>query len=465
MLCNVCIDALRHRKGWVRMDVVAGKPSITLAHHESVASLESSARDACELCRPFWCQISEDNRSRLRKFHAQWASSHTIPKSRVPGQRIEKLDGFVTFCIIINHNDESDSKPLGMGLTLNLKFESTFNDASPLRQKRIFSQYALRTGAGKDVIKMKPFLSNNTGSEEALAKAPAWIQTCTSTHQACNVEMKAEPWFPTRLLDPSAVDGSPDTFRLIITSEMPPACDERYATLSHCWGSAQFLQLKRSTISELRKGVQVSALPKTFREAIQVTRMLGLHLLWIDSLCIFQDRDDLSDWLVEAALMHKVYAHSFCNISAAGASDSSKGLFFERDQRISLNTEVRVCTQDLGLGVDYVECRIENFGFWTDEVNNCPLNKRGWVLQERFISPRVLHFGRNQLFWECRENTAAECYPESLPQVFQATNGVRLKRLGRPVYGSNDLNAGLDAHDSMFYHPPPPNHVVNQNRS
>jgi hypothetical protein len=32
---------------------------------------------------------------------------------------------------------------------------------------------------------------------------------------------------------------------------------------------------------------------------------------------------------------------------------------------------------------------------------DAPLMQRGWVLQERFLSPRVLHYGQ-QMYWECR---------------------------------------------------------------
>jgi hypothetical protein len=36
-------------------------------------------------------------------------------------------------------------------------------------------------------------------------------------------------------------------------------------------------------------------------------------------------------------------------------------------------------------------------------VHESPLSKRGWVLQERMLSPRVLSFGEEQIYWECRE--------------------------------------------------------------
>lgn len=38
-----------------------------------------------------------------------------------------------------------------------------------------------------------------------------------------------------------------------------------------------------------------------------------------------------------------------------------------------------------------------------------PLLKRAWVLQERLLSRRVLHFGRRELIWECMEVSDCEC--------------------------------------------------------
>jgi hypothetical protein len=38
-----------------------------------------------------------------------------------------------------------------------------------------------------------------------------------------------------------------------------------------------------------------------------------------------------------------------------------------------------------------------------------PLLSRGWVFQERLLAPRVLHFGRQELWWECLEHVDCEC--------------------------------------------------------
>ena len=56
-----------------------------------------------------------------------------------------------------------------------------------------------------------------------------------------------------------------------------------------------------------------------------------MRYVWIDSLRIIQYKDDLYDWLREAALMNQVYSSSLCNLSASDARNSSEGLFRRRD--------------------------------------------------------------------------------------------------------------------------------------
>lgn len=62
--------------------------------------------------------------------------------------------------------------------------------------------------------------------------------------------------------------------------------------------------------------------------------------------------------------------------------------------------------------------------FWIQSVLDQTLNTRGWVLQERLLSPRILHFTKQQLFWECRETNACESFPEGLnPSVNMRFSG------------------------------------------
>lgn len=48
---------------------------------------------------------------------------------------------------------------------------------------------------------------------------------------------------------------------------------------------------------------------------------------------------------------------------------------------------------------------------WVKEVDQSPLAKRAWFLQERFLAPRTLYFGASQVYWECSGLVACESFP------------------------------------------------------
>ena len=105
-----------------------------------------------------------------------------------------------------------------------------------------------------------------------------------------------------------------------------------YITLSHRWGNpTQKDQDDYSTTEKNHKtrckGFSRSDLPKTFQDAVEVTRMLGKRYLWIDALCIIQD--DGTDLTTELQFMDKIYSSSYCTIAASSASSWKEG-FLER---------------------------------------------------------------------------------------------------------------------------------------
>lgn len=83
---------------------------------------------------------------------------------------------------------------------------------------------------------------------------------------------------------------------------------QNYATLSNCWGKAEMFCLTKNSDAKLTEGVDQSALPLTFRNAVDAARFLGLRYLWIDSLCIVQDSEEA--WMAESSLMCEVYQHA-----------------------------------------------------------------------------------------------------------------------------------------------------------
>ncbi|POS77188.1 heterokaryon incompatibility protein [Diaporthe helianthi] len=120
--------------------------------------------------------------------------------------------------------------------------------------------------------------------------------------------------------------------------------------------------------------------------------------------------------------MAQVYSHSLCNISADWGDDSN-GLFFERKgsfeapcalhMRWSLAslTEPWQAECVLSLPPDGGLCHIVHSRGWSENVMESPLNQRGWVLQERHLAPRILHFTPEGVSWECEANIAWERAP------------------------------------------------------
>ena len=268
--------------------------------------------------------------------------------------------------------------------------------------------------------------AESTGSQQSWATAVKWLDRCHSDHSECLVS-KEPPWYPTRLLDVGG-DGN-DSIRLVIAADSE--LTGGYISLSHCWGNAVFLKLKKATFHDLTSGIQLSDLPLTFQQAVEIARRLQKRYIWIDSLCIFQDDDDKSDWLQEAALMHKVYTNAYLNIAATGATDSYKGLFMVREPDHELKPTKVSCPvsfddEEPGPFRTFI---LTDVMFFERELMNAPLNRRGWVLQERLLAPRVLHFGSRQLFWECKRGLSCERYPDNLPDYMYRLLSTTFKSL------------------------------------
>jgi hypothetical protein len=185
----------------------------------------------------------------------------------------------------------------------------------------------------------------------------------------------------------------------------------RYVCLSHCWGDIGCpLRTTSCNLASHKSDIPFGALPATFKDAVTFTRWLGVRYLWIDALCIVQD--DESDWEQESGCMASIYEHSYMTLSADKAADSTKGLFSESERSLSqpeymfehAESDIRILMRpsiphspiDGELGE-----RVAHPSF--------PLLSRAWAFQERILSPRVLHFGAEELYWECQQKTYCEC--------------------------------------------------------
>ena len=227
-----------------------------------------------------------------------------------------------------------------------------------------------------------------------------------------------------------------------------------YVTLSHCWGPRQFQTLTRESYNDFRNGVLIRELPKTFQDAVTIACRLAVRYLWIDSLCIVQNDAGLADWLQEATRMLEVYSNAVCNISAAGSSDSSQGLFYQRNPATLYHNQLDLCldperwVEEAPPLTKYV---VTDFTFWQKRLAQAPLHQRGWVVQERLLARCVIHFGRDQLFWECQELDACESYPAGLPPILKVGINTKFKGLDPALNGEKLRRLGPHDSESRFF--------------
>jgi len=167
----------------------------------------------------------------------------------------------------------------------------------------------------------------------------------------------------------------------------------------------------------------MSELPATFRDAINVVRVLNIQYLWIDALCIIQDDD--FDKAIEMARMDQIYQDAFVTIAAANSFNCSASFleFFLPNSAPDVYrfAKMNFPCEDGKLGSISLEPDSGNY-----EPPSEPINQRGWALQERLLSPRVLTFGSQQMYWQCQ--SGLQCGGGSL-RKFDAP-----KRLGHEFF-------------------------------
>ncbi|RMZ86256.1 hypothetical protein DV737_g60, partial [Chaetothyriales sp. CBS 132003] len=148
-------------------------------------------------------------------------------------------------------------------------------------------------------------------------------------------------------------------------------------------------------------------LPRTIQDVIFLIRRLGIRYLWVDSLCIIQGNDlaARADWERESSLMAEVYGGATLTIAAASGRSVNDPLFPPRCQHAREHVAIGLESEDQKLkGTIFLHKSSQRFVDSVDE----PLYRRGWVLQERVLSPRVLICNRDQLAWECNCQSLTE---------------------------------------------------------
>lgn len=137
--------------------------------------------------------------------------------------------------------------------------------------------------------------------------------------------------------------------------------------------------------------------------------------------------------------MRDIYQNAVLNIAATAAVDGNAGLFYNRNPgelepfRIETarfanpethNTNAEPLQSFFGFRLRYT----------TNVIDEAPLNRRAWVMQERHLSRRIIHYTSEELFWECQESFTSETHPYRLP----------MQRVDDPDWSPRGLKLLLD---------------------
>ncbi|KAK1716825.1 heterokaryon incompatibility protein-domain-containing protein [Colletotrichum acutatum] len=243
----------------------------------------------------------------------------------------------------------------------------------------------------------------SSGSSEALQLAKSWLDNCCKRHSKC---AGTPPHIlPSRVLVLQGQDFS----RVYLKETM--GIEGSYAALSYCWGPGRpgLITIKDNYRDHQNFGIPINGLPETIRDAVHAARTLGLDYLWVDRLCIVQD--SVEDWAHEAALMCAVYSGATLTLSADGSNSATQGLFQSNQTLSALDYKTYY---DPGAD-DLVYIKRPSHASLSGRASDMtqPIDQRGWTMQERLMSPRVLHFTSEEMVWECNTLTECECRRES----------------------------------------------------
>lgn len=241
---------------------------------------------------------------------------------------------------------------------------------------------------------------------------------------------------PTRLLKIVPHEHTKPFVKLAKGSNLPT--ETEYVTLSHCWGTTIMPALRNDNETLFLKKIPWHYFTKTFQDAIHYTQRLGIQYPWIDAFCINQE--GVVDWFQKALAMASIFSTAVLNIAATASPNGDGGLFLAHNQYLANGCIVDAEWTGFPKGKYAVFDDVR----WNRRVEESVLNRRAWVLQERLLSPRTIHFGDDQMSWECSRMRGSESWPEGMPiEHFVVKPGAlaAFESMRRVSQDQNELNS------------------------
>ncbi|KAH8587880.1 hypothetical protein B0O99DRAFT_694025 [Bisporella sp. PMI_857] len=170
----------------------------------------------------------------------------------------------------------------------------------------------------------------------------------------------------------------------------------RYVALSHRWIDLGNFCTYQCNVDGRYQEMSINNLPKKFQDAITVTQRLGIQFLWIDSIFIIRRHDGCrecggsSDWDIERDKMEDCFGSAYLTIAATSITHR------QDDEGVLVRQSYAHWAKDQNAAGPYSDSvAIDDI---QRDVEGADLNNRGWVLQERALSHRTIHFTLTQAY-------------------------------------------------------------------
>jgi hypothetical protein len=223
--------------------------------------------------------------------------------------------------------------------------------------------------------------------------------------------------------------------------------DAEYAALSYVWGGSRpkythfkdFVSKNIGILPQINSIVAGSGepgmglpqdLPATISDAIDFCRGLEIRFLWVDSICIDQDSQEMKDYLVSR--MDSIYMRAKVTIIAAAGEDANAGLPGVSSQ-IRVDGRTTVSLQGIEFTTSCLPAKqlIVESAWW----------KRAWTFQEGWLSPRCFIFTPQEILFCCTQSTNRESLHSCSPRFRNglATRVFQTHEIGFPT-GIGQIN-------------------------
>ncbi|RSL56045.1 hypothetical protein CEP53_006894 [Fusarium sp. AF-6] len=317
-------------------------------HHSSFGDLEAAALAGCDLCRLalecFQQRNLYEKAKSLQPSNVKLRIELRHEEAYPVGPR-EVLDAIVFRVGEIRVEDTGDFVDMRVGLTAK---EACIPQLHP---------FSLDYTVEDQIL----------GSASNFATVNQWLHRCEKGHAGC--WPSETPMLPTRVIDVGTIPVN--------------------------------AQNDQDNLDRFQNSIPCSSLAPTFRDAITITRNLGIRYLWIDSLCIIQHCRE--DWEQESNNMGSIFRDATLTVFAA-ASRNSNGGILNKKPSLSHPKDVQLKVfsdpEDYTTVMASVKCFSPKESFqwmWSQS----PLATRGWTFQEQALAPRCLIYGEKGICWKC----------------------------------------------------------------